>query len=102
MGWSEYFVRKGHPVYLTDQSGRGRDLLNRERRLRVEVAIGECGVREPADRRRPGKGDERNGRKVAPTDLFAASEGMINAADQMQCITSEFLKAQLGSLGGPD
>ncbi len=24
MGWSEYFVRKGHPVYLAEQSGRAR------------------------------------------------------------------------------
>lgn len=24
MGWDEYFVRNGHPVYLTDQSGRAR------------------------------------------------------------------------------
>ena len=24
MGWDEYFVRKGHPVYLPDQVGRGR------------------------------------------------------------------------------
>lgn len=24
MGWDEYFLRKGHPVYLTDQAGRAR------------------------------------------------------------------------------
>jgi pimeloyl-ACP methyl ester carboxylesterase len=24
MGWDEYFVRKGHPVYVPDQVGRGR------------------------------------------------------------------------------
>jgi hypothetical protein len=24
MGWDEYFVRNGHPVYLTDQTGRAR------------------------------------------------------------------------------
>lgn len=24
MGWDEYFVRKGYPVYMTDQSGRAR------------------------------------------------------------------------------
>lgn len=24
MGWDEYFVRNGHPVYLTDQAGRAR------------------------------------------------------------------------------
>jgi pimeloyl-ACP methyl ester carboxylesterase len=28
MGWDEYFVRKGHPVYLPDQVGRGRSGFN--------------------------------------------------------------------------
>ena len=27
MGWDEYFVRKGHPVYVPDQVGRGRSGL---------------------------------------------------------------------------
>jgi len=29
MGWDEYFVRKGHPVYVPDQVGRGRSGFNR-------------------------------------------------------------------------
>jgi pimeloyl-ACP methyl ester carboxylesterase len=28
MGWDEYFVRKGHPVYVPDQVGRGRSGSN--------------------------------------------------------------------------
>jgi pimeloyl-ACP methyl ester carboxylesterase len=28
MGWDEYFVRNGHPVYLPDQVGRGRSGFN--------------------------------------------------------------------------
>ena len=28
MGWDEYFVRKGHPVYIPDQIGRGRSGFN--------------------------------------------------------------------------
>jgi pimeloyl-ACP methyl ester carboxylesterase len=28
MGWDEYFVRKGHPVYVPDQVGRGRSGFN--------------------------------------------------------------------------
>jgi pimeloyl-ACP methyl ester carboxylesterase len=27
-GWDEYFVRKGHPVYVPDQVGRGRSGFN--------------------------------------------------------------------------
>jgi len=44
MGWDEYFVRKGHPVYVPDQVGRGRSgfdqsLLNDAR----------AGTKPPAD-----------------------------------------------------
>jgi hypothetical protein len=28
MGWNEYFVRRGHPVYVPDQVGRGRSGFN--------------------------------------------------------------------------
>lgn len=28
MGWDEYFVRRGHPVYVIDQAGRGRSAAN--------------------------------------------------------------------------
>ena len=28
MGWDEYFVRRGHPVYVPDQIGRGRSGFN--------------------------------------------------------------------------
>lgn len=28
MGWDEYFVRKGHPVYVVDQTSRGRSAAN--------------------------------------------------------------------------
>ena len=32
MGWDEYFVRQGHPVYVPDQVGRGRSGLRPRRR----------------------------------------------------------------------
>lgn len=28
MGWDEYFVRRGYPTYVIDQSGRGRSAVN--------------------------------------------------------------------------
>jgi len=28
MGWDEYFVRRGFPTYVIDQSGRGRSAVN--------------------------------------------------------------------------
>lgn len=28
MGWDEYFVRRGHPVYVVDQAARGRSAAN--------------------------------------------------------------------------
>jgi len=28
MGWDEYFVRKGYPIYVIDQAGRGRSAAN--------------------------------------------------------------------------
>ncbi len=31
MGWDEYFVRRGHPVYVPDQVGRGRSGFNQAR-----------------------------------------------------------------------
>jgi pimeloyl-ACP methyl ester carboxylesterase len=31
MGWDEYFVRRGHPVYVVDQSGRGRSAVDATR-----------------------------------------------------------------------
>ena len=44
MGWDEYFVRKGHPVYVPDQVGRGRSGFNQarpEQRARgIEAAAG--------------------------------------------------------------
>ncbi len=44
MGWDEYFVRKGHPVYVPDQVGRGRSGFNQadvQQRARGLGASGE-------------------------------------------------------------
>jgi hypothetical protein len=40
MGWDEYFVRKGHPVYVPDQVGRGRSGFNQAvfNNVRAEAA----------------------------------------------------------------
>lgn len=37
IGWDEYFVRKNHPVYVTDQVGRGRSGFNQAIFNRVRV-----------------------------------------------------------------
>jgi pimeloyl-ACP methyl ester carboxylesterase len=41
MGWDEYFVRKGHPVYVPDQVGRGRSGFNQAvfNNVRAEAAL---------------------------------------------------------------
>ena len=44
MGWDEYFVRKGHPVYVPDQVGRGRSGFNQAVLNDVRV-----GSKPPAD-----------------------------------------------------
>ena len=44
MGWSEYFVRKGHPVYLTEQSGRARSGFNAT--VYNQIASGELPAEE--------------------------------------------------------
>ena len=48
MGWDEYFVRKGHPVYVPDQVGRGRSGFNQA--LFNNVRAGSA----PADKLPPG------------------------------------------------
>ena len=49
MGWDEYFVRKGHPVYVPDQVGRGRSGFNQA--VFNNVRAGSAPAGEPA---RPG------------------------------------------------
>jgi len=44
MGWDEYFVRKGHPVYLADQAGRARSGFDAQVFNDVRA-----GTRPPAD-----------------------------------------------------
>ncbi|ADB38771.1 hypothetical protein [Spirosoma linguale] len=44
MGWDEYFVRKGYPVYMPDQVGRGRSGFNQAIYNDVRV-----GLKEPKD-----------------------------------------------------
>jgi len=44
MGWDEYFVRKGHPVYVPDQVGRGRSGFNQ-----AIFNNGRAGAAQPAN-----------------------------------------------------
>ena len=44
MGWNEYFVRNGHPVYLAEQSGRARSGFNAT--VYNQVATGELPAEE--------------------------------------------------------
>jgi pimeloyl-ACP methyl ester carboxylesterase len=39
MGWDEYFVRNGHPVYVPDQVGRGRSGFNQSRFNDVRAGV---------------------------------------------------------------
>lgn len=39
MGWDEYFVRQGHPVYVPDQVGRGRSGFDQARLNDVRAGI---------------------------------------------------------------
>ena len=43
MGWDEYFVRKGHPVYVPDQVGRGRSGFNQAVFNNVRAGVGAAG-----------------------------------------------------------
>jgi pimeloyl-ACP methyl ester carboxylesterase len=43
MGWDEYFVRKGHPVYVPDQVGRGRSGFNQALFNNVRAGIAPAG-----------------------------------------------------------
>ena len=43
MGWDEYFVRKGHPVYVPDQVGRGRSGFNQAVFNNVARGLGAAG-----------------------------------------------------------
>jgi len=44
MGWDEYFVRRGYPTYVIDQSGRGRSAVNATAMNAVKLG------KEPADK----------------------------------------------------
>jgi pimeloyl-ACP methyl ester carboxylesterase len=39
MGWDEYFARRGHPVYVPDQVGRGRSGFNQAIFNNVRVGV---------------------------------------------------------------
>jgi len=68
MGWDEYFVRQGHPVYVPDQVGRCRSGLRPRRR-----AI-------PA--RQPGRQRARSLDGPRRCDRLAAHDRRIRAADR--------------------
>ena len=47
MGWDEYFVRKGHPVYVPDQVGRGRSGFNQAIFNNVRAGTGQASALPP-------------------------------------------------------
>jgi pimeloyl-ACP methyl ester carboxylesterase len=47
MGWDEYFVRKGHPVYVPDQVGRGRSGFNQAILNNVRAGAGQASALPP-------------------------------------------------------
>jgi pimeloyl-ACP methyl ester carboxylesterase len=47
MGWDEYFVRKGHPVYVPDQVGRGRSGFNQAILNDVRAGAGQASALPP-------------------------------------------------------
>jgi pimeloyl-ACP methyl ester carboxylesterase len=47
MGWDEYFVRKGHPVYVPDQVGRGRSGFNQAVLNDVRAGLAPAGKLPP-------------------------------------------------------
>ena len=49
MGWDEYFVRKGHPVYVPDQVGRGRSGFNQAVFNNVRAGSAPAGQPSPLD-----------------------------------------------------
>ena len=62
MGWDEYFVRKGHPVYVPDQVGRGRSGFNQA--VFNDVRAG-SGRRRPPNPRGCGSATKSCGRTSA-------------------------------------
>jgi pimeloyl-ACP methyl ester carboxylesterase len=47
MGWDEYFARRGHPVYVPDQVGRGRSGFNQALFNNVRVGVASPGALPP-------------------------------------------------------
>ena len=84
MGWDEYFVRKGHPVYVPDQVGRGRSGFNQA--VFNDVARGSRAAGQPGRRgcdsptRTSGR-TSASGRKRARR--FADSQFPVAAVDEL-------------------
>lgn len=47
MGWDEYFARRGHPVYVPDQVGRGRSGFNQATFNNVRAGVASPGALPP-------------------------------------------------------
>ena len=62
MGWDEYFVRKGHSVYVSDQVGRGRSGFNQA--VFKDVRAGD-GTRQPPSLAGSGSATRSSGRTSA-------------------------------------
>ena len=80
MGWDEYFVRKGHPVYVPDQVGRGRSGFNQA--VFNDVRAGSCaGEHAPAlaaiQRRR--SSGRTSASALKPGEPFADSQFPVTA-----------------------
>src|SRR4051794_38390011 len=83
MGWDEYFVRKGHPVYVPDQVGRGRSGFNQAVLNDVRA-----GSKPPADLPVWLRFSDENAWAnfrfgMAPGQPFADSQFPVAAADEL-------------------
>ena len=84
MGWDEYFVRKGHPVYVPDQVGRGRSGFNQavvQRRASGLGAAGQPPALDPIQRR--GRLAELPLRRRSLAQPFADSQFPVTALDEL-------------------
>lgn len=83
MGWYEYFVRQGHPVYVPDQVGRARS--GADLSIYNKVRAGEAPVSALPNIFR--HSDEQNWTLwrfgPAPGDAFADTQFPVEAADQL-------------------
>ena len=83
MGWDEYFVRKGYPVYVPDQVGRGRSGFNQAVLNDVRAGVAAAG-KLPSWLRFSNEGVWPNFRFGAkPGEPFADTQFPVNAVGEL-------------------